>query len=249
MEIASMCRTLQPALRLTSARLVALAALSLALIAGGCRGKPRRPPAAPDAGTAPSAHLDGRVVDRADRAVPEARVLAFALAGVPGPFETATDHDGRFHLDHLRPGDYRVLVEGEGFPPAEKAPVAVPGAVLALRLDGEGRTIIGRVLAAGALVAGARVWLASEAGGPARETVARATGGFAFGGLGEGRYAVRAADSTRASATIAGLEAGDAATAKTVDLELGSAQSAAGRVIDDAGAGVAAIAVRVEASA
>src|SRR5436190_5806981 len=83
----------------------------------GCRCRPARPPAARDGGAAiPTAWLGGAVTDRRDHPVPEARALA-----VPGPrddraaegatpFESATDPSGRFRLDPLPPGGYRLLV-------------------------------------------------------------------------------------------------------------------------------------------
>ena len=49
-----------------------------------------------------------------------------------------------------------------------------------------------------------------------RETVTRAGGGFAFGGLGAGRYAVRARSGERASATVRAIEAGDGPARRAV---------------------------------
>src|SRR6188768_3000333 len=80
----------------------------------GCRCQRNRPVAATDGGAppAPTAWLSGSVVDRRDRPVPEARVLAFALAGDGGtaeptaPFETATDTTGKFRFAHLPAGRY-----------------------------------------------------------------------------------------------------------------------------------------------
>src|SRR5688572_17131782 len=79
---------------------------------GGCRCQRTRPVAATDAGAPPAATawLSGSVVDRKDRPVPEARVLAFPLAGdggapaAPAPFETATDLSGQFRFARLPPG-------------------------------------------------------------------------------------------------------------------------------------------------
>ena len=128
----------------------------------GCRCQRTRPTVG-EAGAAPAVTtwLGGSVVDRRDRPVPEARVLAFSLAGDAGaPFETATDLSGRFRLAGLPPGPYRLLIEAAGFPTTEKTPVSAPSDDAAIRVDGEGRSIVGRVTAAGAAVAGARVLLA-----------------------------------------------------------------------------------------
>ena len=225
-----------------------LLVLSFSTQGGGCRCQRTRP-AAGEAGVAPvaTAWLGGSVVDGRDRPVPEARVLAFSLAGDAGaPFETATDLSGRFRVAHLPPGPYRLLIEAAGFPTTEKTPVSAPSDGAAIRVDGEGRSIIGRVSAAGAAVAGARVLLAPDAGGPTRETVTRAGGGFAFGGLGAGRYAVRAVSGVVASATTRAIEAGDGPAAAPVQLEMSPGRAIAGRVIDDAGSALADVPVRIE---
>src|SRR3954447_3512548 len=108
---------------------------------GGCRCQRTPPAAATDGGrsTAATAWLSGNVADRRDRAVPEARVLAFPLAAdgaLPeaASFETATDREGKFRFVRLAPGGYRLLVEAAGFPTAEQAPVSAPsdGAIVHL---------------------------------------------------------------------------------------------------------------------
>ena len=145
------------------------------------------------------ARLTGQVVDGRSHAVPEARVLAFRIAdggsagGAPGGAAATADLDGHFSIDGLAPGTYRVLVEAAGFPAAETSPVTAPAAELVLRVAGEGRLIFGRVArSANEPVAGARVALGAEGGGPGRETISRADGRFAFSGLGDGTYALRA---------------------------------------------------------
>src|SRR5262245_45059705 len=97
----------------------------------GCRCRRTRPTGATDGGAAAAATawLSGSVVDRREHPVPEARVLAFPLAGDGGaplpsaPLETATDLGGHFRFAHLAPGAYRLLVEAAGFPTAEVTPV------------------------------------------------------------------------------------------------------------------------------
>jgi protocatechuate 3,4-dioxygenase beta subunit len=241
MEIASM-RGMWP-----RRRAAVLAVLLAAGLLAGCK-RPSRGAPIRDAGAVPAAAIEGRVTDNADRPVPEARVLAFAQSGNAGPAETSTDAQGGFRLERLAPGNYRVLVEATGFPAAERTPVAAPGAGLAIRLEGEGRSIVGKVLADGVAVAGARVWLSGDAGGPTRETTTRANGGFAFGGLGEGQFAVRAAHGDAASPTLRAVDAGDAATATPVRLDLRPGRIVSGRVLDDAGAGIPGITVRVGAA-
>jgi large repetitive protein len=226
-----------------------LLVLSLSTVEG-CRCQRARPMTGRDAGAAPvaTAWLAGGVVDRQKRAVPEARVLAFALAADAGaPFETATDGKGQFRLAPLPPGAYRLLIEAAGFPTVEHSPVSAPAGGVAVQLDGEGRSIVGRVSAAGAAVPGARVLLAPDDGGPTRETVTRAGGGFAFGGLGAGRYAVRAVTDKLASPTTRAIESGDSPGGAPVLLEMAPGRGLAGRVIDDAGSALADAAVRIEA--
>jgi hypothetical protein len=229
----------------------------------GCRCQRNRRVTALDGGpAAATAWLGGRVVDRRDHAVPEARVVAFPLAPDGGPppgampFETATDIEGRFRFERLPPGAYRLLVEAAGFPTAEVSPVAAPTDGAALRVDGEGRSIVGKVTAAGAPLAGARVLLAPEGGGPMRETLTRAGGGFAFGGLGAGRYAMRAVSADAASAALraieaidgsaAGMDSGAAPGAAPVQIEMSAGRRVAGRVIDDAGTALTDVPIRIE---
>src|SRR3954465_5187780 len=209
----------------------------------GCRCRRTPPAAATDGGPPPAtAWLSGSVADRREHAVPEARVLAFPVDGdgqAPEsgtPFETATDLEGKFRFTRLPPGPYRLLIEAAGFPTTEKTPVSAPSDGAVVRVDGEGRSIVGRVSAAGQPVGGARVLLAPDAGGPLRETLTRAGGGFAFGGLGAGRDAGRAVTGEAASASLRAIEAGDGPAASPVQLELAPGRGVAGRVIDDVGA-------------
>jgi hypothetical protein len=228
-----------------------------ALVCGsglGCRRRPH--PSAPQAPAAPPAavaRLAGQVVDRRAHAVPEARVLAIRIAdggaGSGEPARATTDLDGRFALERLTPGSYRLLVEAAGFPTAEAAPVVAPAAELVLHVAGEGRSIGGRVELGGASAAGARVALAAEmTGGPVRETLSRADGRFAFGGLGDGTYALRASRGGLASATVRGVAAGRDGATVPAALALAPGQTIAGRLVQDAGAALAGFEVRAESA-
>src|SRR5690242_18040998 len=118
--------------------------LAAALLPAGCRRRAAPGPVR----AAAAAALRGRVVDTAGRAVPDARVLASALAdGGPGPpHETVSDGEGRFALHRLTPGRYALVVEATGLLPATPPPVDVPGPEALVRLTGTGRTLAGVVV-------------------------------------------------------------------------------------------------------
>src|SRR5580698_778732 len=187
-----------------SARRAPLQLLPLALAAlvltgaGACRRRHEAGKLAPTAPSTPvlTARIAGSVVDGRAHPVPDARVLAFPIAdggtGGAEPRRARADIDGRFSIDGMSVGTYRVLVEAAGFPAAETSPVAAPASELVLRLSGEGRSVFGRVTVGGNPAAGVRVMLGAETGGPVRETQSRADGRFAFSGLGDGSYALRA---------------------------------------------------------
>ena len=235
---------------------VALAALLLAG-GGGCRRhRPAAPPAAPAIPAAVgSARLEGRVLDGRDHAVPDAHVLAFPFvdggAGRGEPARATADLEGRFSIDHLTEGTYRVLVEAAGFPTAETSSVTAPAAALTLRVAGEGRSIFGRVEfvePAGVPATGAEVLLGDEAGGPVRETLTR-DGRFAFSGLGEGTYALRAVSRMWVSRTVRGVAASrDGSRLSSPLLLLPSATTITGQLVQDTGAGLADFEVRAESA-
>ena len=212
---------------------------------------PLEAPAVPAA--ADAARLSGQVVDGRARPVPEARLLAFRIAdggaGSGEPVRATADLDGRFALERLTPGSYRLLVEAAGFPTAEVTPLVAPAPDLVLRVAGEGRSIFGRVALAGAPAPGARVALAAEAGGPVRGTLSRADGRFAFSGLGDGSYALRASRAELASPTVRGVAAGRDGTNLPAPLALGPGRRVAGRLVQDAGAALPGFEVRAESAA
>jgi hypothetical protein len=233
--------------------------LALAVLAfgGGAGCRRRREPTASEAPVGPAAavaRLSGQVVDGRAHPVPEARVLAFRIAdgGAVGgnPGRATADLDGQFSIDGLTAGAYRLLVEAAGFPAAESSPVTAPAAELVLRVVGEGRSIFGRVArSTNEPVAGVRVALGAEAGGPGRETVTRPDGRFAFSGLGDGTYALRARLGDEASATVHGISASDDGVTIPQPLVLRRGATIGGRLFQDAGAGLAGFEVRAESAA
>ena len=235
---------------------VALAAL---IFAPGLACRRRHQPPASEARVGPvvaaSERLTGLVVDGRARPVPEARVLAFRIgdggAGSGEPARTTADLDGRFTIERLTAGSYRLLVEAAGFPTAQAAPVLVPAAELVLHVAGEGRSIFGRVElgSAPSVVAGARVTLGAEAGGPVRQTLSRADGRFAFSGLGDGSYALRAVRADLASPTVHGVAAGRDGANLPAPLALAPGQAVTGRLVQDAGVALAGFEVRAESAA
>ena len=182
-------------------------------------------------------------------------MLAFRIAdggagqGTAEPAVATTDLDGRFAIEGLTAGSYRLLVEAAGFPTAEPSPVTAPAAELVVHVAGEGRSIFGRVELSGAPAAGARVALAAELGGPMRETSTRPDGRFAFSGLGEGTYALRASRAELASPTVRGIAAGRDEASLSAPLTLAPGQRIVGRLVQDAGAALAGFEVRAESAA
>ena len=118
--------------------------------------------------------LAGRVADRGARPIPDARVLLFPEAGRGENIETSTDPQGHFRASGLVPGRYRVIVEAAGFPTAEQASVAVPGDDLPGDPGRGGPAASRPGRAGGAPLAGARVLLGPDEGGPIREAISPA---------------------------------------------------------------------------
>jgi protocatechuate 3,4-dioxygenase beta subunit len=239
-----------------SARRAPLQLLSLALVslaldgAGACRR--RYEAAKPEVRAVPVAvaavRLTGQVIDGRARPVPDAHVIAFAIAGSAEPGRATADLDGHFSIAGLSPGSYRVLVEAAGFPAAETSPVTAPAAEVVLRVSGEGRSVSGRVTLGSDPAAGAQVMLGAEAGGPVRVTQSRADGRFAFSGLGDGSYALRALRGVLASPTTHGIVAARDGTNLPAPLVLAPGQRIAGRLVQDAGAPLVGFEVRAESA-
>jgi hypothetical protein len=187
--------------------------------------------------------LAGTVEDAVGAPVPLARVLVLSDAGFQGAVvpTRAADAGGRFRFDGLAAGRYRLLIEAPGLGTAEAAHVVAPDAAVRVVLPGESRFIQGRVTHEGRPVFGARVTLAGEALSEPRRTETDGRGGFVFGGLGPGTYALRA-DSGGLVSDVTTDVVLDRLERRTADvaLELAPGRFLHGRVVDDAGASVPA---------
>jgi hypothetical protein len=223
----------------------ALAGLALLSAAACRRGRPPTPgDAAPPRRPVSAFALEGRVTDEADRAVPDARVLALGPAGDaggPARHEARTDPGGRFHLADLPGGRYTLLIEAVGLASIEPPALTVPGPPAVVRLSGQGRSLSGSVESAGAPVAGARVLLGGAGGTLARETRSDDAGRFIFHGLGAGAYALRATKGLLASPLAVDVATDDGGAADggrapgPARLVLGAGQGIDGVVVDEAG--------------
>ncbi len=155
-----------------------------------------------------------------------------------------TGADGRFVVEGLVPGRFRLHVTGAGLLPAELRYVPVP--------SDEARIVVARQVAiegtvtdGGKPVANALVGLRGDAIGGTIETRANATGGFSFTSLPEGRYQLFAWQAALAARTVRVARLG-AGPFGPVELRLEAAAIVVGRVIDrEEGTGlVAAIELR-----
>jgi hypothetical protein len=70
-------------------------------------------PALPQGGGATSAAVQGEVTDPSGAVVSGAAVMAVTASG--SPQKTKTDRQGRYRIDGLTPGNYRLQVESSGF--------------------------------------------------------------------------------------------------------------------------------------
>jgi hypothetical protein len=202
--------------------------------------------------------LTGVVVDGSGAVVVGAEVSAEvergvvdkALAGSAAPAPTApvkaapTGKDGRFAIDGLVAGRYRLRVSGAGLMPAEVRYVPVPSdearIVVARQVSIEGKVVDG-----GVAVPNAMVGLRSEAIGGVIEQKTDAKGAFQFPKLPEGRYQVYAWQAALAARAVRVNRLG-AGPFTPVELRLEAATIVVGRVIDrEEGTGlVAAVELR-----
>lgn len=162
----------------------------------------------------------------------DAGVSAVMVAPVTGA-------DGRFVIDGLVPGRFRLRVTGAGLLPAELRYVPVP--------SDEARIVVARQVAiegtvtdGGKPVANAPVGLRGDAIGGTIELRTNATGGFRFPNLPEGRYQLFAWQAALAARTVRVARLG-AGPFGPVELRLEAASIVVGRVIDrDEGTGLQA---------
>ncbi|HUS28251.1 MAG TPA: carboxypeptidase-like regulatory domain-containing protein, partial [Kofleriaceae bacterium] len=181
----------------------------------------------PVAGATIEAELEKGMQDRA---------LATADAGVPSQDagvaspSAPTGNDGRFLVDGLDAGRYRLRVTGTGLLAAEVRMVPVPSdelrIVVARQVD-----IAGVVTDEGKPIVNATVGIRGDAIGGTLETKTDAAGKFNVPNLPEGRYQVYAYRGPLAARTmrVARLGAGPFAP---VELRLEAGQNVSGRVID-----------------
>ena len=151
----------------------------------------------------------------------------------------ATGVDGRFILEGLLPGRYRLRVTGPGLVPAEVRYVPVPSDELRILISRQVR-IDGTVTDGGDPVPNAVVGLRGEAIGGEIETRTDAQGMFQFPELPEGRYQVYAYQGALAARAVRLSRLG-AGPFPPVELRFEPAAIVVGRVIDrDEGTGVVA---------
>lgn len=181
--------------------------------------------------------LAGRVIDRSDTPVPLAHVLVFAGGGTEGrPLrriaETRAGLDGRFTLEGLGRGPYRVLIEAPGLGAAEIPEATITSDTVRIRIDAETGRVSGDVRESGRPVPGALVWVYGELLADARVVDADEQGRFSLGGLGPGRYAVVARLGHRASRPALVTIKDDDPTSPALVLALEAAEVQTGRVTD-----------------
>ncbi len=189
---------------------------------------------------APASFVDRAVTPLAG---PADAGVALALAPIPAIPTTA---DGRFVIDELVPGRYRLRVTGPGLLPAEVRYVPVPSdearIVVARRVS-----ITGTVADGATPIANATVGLRGEAIGGGIETQTDAAGAFHFTDLPEGRYQLFAWRGPLAARAVRVNRLG-AGPFAPIALPLEAAAIVVGRVIDRAeGTGLAA-AIELRAS-
>ncbi|MBX3161304.1 MAG: carboxypeptidase regulatory-like domain-containing protein [Deltaproteobacteria bacterium] len=158
----------------------------------------------------------------------------------------ATGLDGRFAVDGLAPGRYRLRVTGPGLLPAEVRYVPVPSdearIVVARQVAVEGVVVDG-----GAPAVGVTVGLRGEAIGGGIEATTDGKGAFRFGDLPEGGYQVYAFHEARAARAVRVGRLG-AGPFDKVELRLEAAAIVVGRVVDREDASGLAAAVELRPS-
>ena len=194
-----------------------------------------------------------------------ARVRLEPLRAGAGPtVEVTTGLDGRFALADLPAGRYRLAVRAVGFPTPDLPPVVVPerlgrlgdvdlGRVVlprAVDLAGlvtepDGRPIAGvEVRVAFGLLWGARPAASEHADTPPARAITAEDGSFRLAGLPEGaRLDLSATHPDYRPAALADVEVVEAVAGSEVSIVMMPGVRASGRVLDEAGEGIATAAV------
>lgn len=156
---------------------------------------------------------------------------------------TRSDAAGRFHLDGLSPGTWRVEVIADGYEALQRVGVTAPTADLAVTLRALSTLQVAVVDAAGLAAAGASVTVSGSGVWPPRSATTDAEGRFAMASLPGGVYEVRASRGTDVAEPVAPLwiEPGEN---RSVRSTLGPGQTLAG-VVTDAATGRALPGARV----
>ncbi len=151
----------------------------------------------------------------------------------------ATSADGRFVVDGLEPGRYRVRVTGAGLLPAEVRFVPVPSDATRILVSRQ-ISIEGLVTDGGKPAPNITVAVRGDAIGGELDMTSGADGKFTFSNLPEGRYQVFAWQGSLAARALRVSRLG-AGPFSPVELRLEPAAIVVGRVIDrDEGTGIAA---------
>lgn len=186
-----------------------------------------------------AAHVLGGVVqDRRSQPIPYARLsVAPVGGGAAGPdaIDARSDGTGRFVLAGLPRGRYRVRVDAPGLGGVEIGDLAVPAPQLVVTLDSEGRFLTGQVSSGGAPAEGALVMLAGAEIGDPRTMMVASDGRFGFGGLGPGKYLLRASRGSLLGLTRTPVEVRGNGSPHQVKIDLGPGAMVGGRVVDDRG--------------
>ena len=181
--------------------------------------------------------IAGRVVDRLGRPIAAARVSARPALGDGGAAAIATsDGDGRYLLRLGGGAAVRLRVEADGYVAEELGDVVPPQAGLELALARR-LALEGIVRAGGQPAGGAEVTIAGAVG--TRTARSGPDGAFSFGGLAEGRYALRAVRDGEAAYLDGVMVAVGDGGSGVVTVELRPATTLSGRLRDRAGRPIA----------
>ncbi len=203
---------------------------------------------APVAGAVLTAELEQGAPDRAlarslasdagvrDGGIADAGLTDAAIAIIDAP---PTGVDGRFALEGLEPGRYRVRVTGAGLLVAELRMVPVPSDEVRIVVARQ-VSIAGTVTDGGKPVVAALVGIRGDAIGGTLEVKTDTQGGFTVPNLPEGRYQVYAYQGALAARAVRVARLG-AGPFVPVELRLEAGTIVVGRVIDrDEGVGLLA---------